>query len=165
MKTLIHHSRYRAFEPYDRMVSAFHFYSGIKLSECIESKKSSNIKHIKTIFSEYINDDKHATYDGSEHFFCDSKMMIDQFVRMERIAEDLNLTLKRLKVPSKISKLVLANIPTYKSTGRTNSCLTVSDYYSEETLGIVNTRLHEWFALGGYTLFNTLEELELYFAK
>lgn len=92
-------------------------------------------------------------------------MIIDQFVRMERIAEDLNLTLKRLKVPSKISKLVLANIPTYKSTGRTNSCLTVSDYYSEETLGIVNTRLPEWFALGGYTLFNTLEELELYFAK
>lgn len=146
--------------PYDRTISAFHHLGKQNLAAYIELKKEGNIDAIKDSFSKFMKDHSSAKYTGYRHFYCDSEMVIDHFVRKEQVASDLNFVLNQLGVPNEILKTINENIPTYKLTNRGESILNLSDYYSQETLDIVNERLSEWFKLGGYDCLNSLQELD-----
>ena len=146
--------------PYDRTISAFHHLGKQELAACVELKKAGNIDAIKDSFSKFLKENSSAKYTGYRHFFCDSEMVIDHFVRKEQVANDLNLILKRLDVPVEILKTINENIPTHKLTNRGESILNLSDYYSQESLDIVNERLSRWFKLGGYDCLNSLQELD-----
>ena len=145
--------------PYDRVVSAFHHLGKQELGEYIEMKKNGNISAIKDNFAVYIENHPSAKYNGNQHFFCDSVMVIDHFVRMEEMVGDLSSVLKKVDVPSDIHDLIIENIPTFKKTSRSESPLQLSDYFTNETLEIVNKRYSTWFDLGGYVRANTVDEL------
>ena len=145
--------------PYDRAVSAFHHLGKQDLGECIEMKKNSNINVIKDNFTEFMNSNPSAKYNGYKHFFCDSKMVINHFVRMEEIVGDLSSLLKKLDVPGDIHEVIIENIPTLKKTIRSDSAMQLSDYFTHETIEIVNKICSEWFELGGYVRVNSTNEL------
>ena len=145
--------------PYDRVVSAFHHFGKQKLSEYVEIKKSGNISKIKDNFSEFISNHPAAKYNGRQHFYCDSEMAIDHFVRMEEMFVDLSSVLKSLGVPSDIHDIIVKNIPAFKKTSRAESSLQLADYFTHETIEIVNNTYAEWFELGGYVLSNSVSEL------
>ena len=145
--------------PYDRVVSAFHHLGKQKLDDYVEMKKNGNISAIKDNFAMYINNHPSAKYSGNIHFFCDSEMVIDHFVRMEEIVGDLSSVLKKIDVPSDIHGLIIENIPIFKKSSRPKSPLQLSDYFTNETLEIVNKRYSKWFDLGGYVCANTANEL------
>ena len=146
--------------PYDRVISAFHYFGNQKLSAFIELKQNGNINAIKDAFAEYVHKDPTAKYDGREHFFCGSEMVIDHFVRKESIGEDLSFVMKRLDVPNEAFKNIMENIPTFKMSRRSESLLHATDYYTQEVLEIVNNRYSEWFAYGGYNRMNSTQELD-----
>ena len=122
-------------------------------------KKNGNISVIKDNFMVYIENHPSAKYSGNRHFFCDSEMVIDHFVRMEEMVGDLSSVLKKIGVPSDIHGLIVENIPTLKKTSRSESLLQLSDYFTNETLEIVNKRHSKWFDLGGYVRANIANEL------
>ena len=108
------------------------------MGACVELKKSGRIDAIKDSFSKFLKEHSSTKYTGCHHFFCDSEMVINHFVRKEHIANDLNLALKRLDVPIEILKTINENIPTSKLISRGKSILNSSDYCSQESLDIIN---------------------------
>lgn len=146
--------------PYDRVISSFHWCEKNSLGRCVNSKKDGNVNAIKDDFSKFINSNPNAKYNASDHFFCDSEMVIDHFVRMEKMNGDLDFALNKLDVPSDIRNLIINNIPEFKKTSRSESALQFSDYYSRETLEVVNNVYSKWFDLGGYTCVNSIHELD-----
>ena len=148
--------------PYDRLISAFHFSTKQKVSDFIALKRNNRFDEIKNRFADYVRNHNSAFYDGSAHFFCDSKMMIDKFVRMESITNDLEEIFDHLKVPQKTSQIIFSKFPQFKKTERFNSPLVFSDYYTEKILHIINKRMSNWFDLGNYVRCQSIEELREY---
>ena len=146
--------------PYDRFISSYHWFGEQKLSETIEMRKNGNINSIKDNFANYINNHVTAKYNGRQHFSLGPKMVIDHFVRMEHMASDLIIVLKKLDVQSNIFDYVIENIPTFKKTPRSESSLQLSDYFTHETLEFVNEVCSDWFGLGGYTCAGTIGDLD-----
>ena len=87
-------------------------------------------------------------------------MLIDKFVRMEYLQEDLTDVLNYLNAPEEIFKNNLSNIPKLKDSGRSDTCLNVSDYFTDKTLEAVNERYSDWFSFGGYVKYNTVASFE-----
>lgn len=143
--------------PYDRLISEFHFFTKQKISEFIALKQNRRIDEIKNRFASYIG--KNIKYDGKMHFYCNTEMVIDKFVRMESITNDVEEIFDHLKVPKEISQIILSRFPQFKKTERANSPLVFSDYYTEEVLDITNKRMSNWFDLGNYVRCKSLEEL------
>ena len=54
---------------------------------------------------------------------------------------------------------ILSDIPAFKTSGRSESALTLADY-SGESLEIVNKRFSDWFVWGGYVMAESLVDLE-----
>lgn len=151
--------------PYDRFISSFHHFGGNCIEQCITLKQDGKINYIRDAFNRYATEHKSALYTGLEHFYCDSKMVIDEFVRMENIGNDLKAVLERLNVANDISGFILTNIPQYKKTIRAESVLRISDYYTKESLDIVNERFLNWLTLGGYERYDTVDQLERHSAS
>ncbi len=145
--------------PYDRLISAFHFFTKQKISRFINLKKNGKIAEIKNRFTSYIKNHKSASYDGRDHFFCNSEMLIDKFVRMETIISDVEEILDHLKVPKETTHIILSHFPEFKKTKRSDSLLNFSDYYTEESLDFANKNLSSWFSLGGYVRCESIEEI------
>ena len=148
--------------PYDQLISAFHFSTKQNISEFIDLKKNNRDNEIKNRFTSYVRDNK---YDGKKHFYCDSEMVIDKFVRMEFIINDVKEILDYLKVPKETSQIILSQFPQYKKTARADSLLNFSDYYTEEILNITNKRMVKWFEFGNYILCKSIEELRKRYLK
>ena len=55
---------------------------------------------------------------------------------------------------------MLSSIPHAKKTKRSDSILLASDYYTEQTIDIVNKRFASWFEWGGYTLCKAVKDLD-----
>ena len=146
--------------PYDQFISRFHFFSKQKVPEFIDLKQNGRTDEIKKRFTSYVKNSKTASYDGKAHFFCNSEMLIDKFVRMESITSDIEEIFDHLKVPKEISQIIISRFPKLKITKRADSPLNYSDYYTEETLGIVNKTLSFWFDLGSYVRCQSIEELK-----
>ena len=87
-------------------------------------------------------------------------MLIEKFVRMEYLRDDLAEVFDHLKVPAEISKKILLRIPRFKDSGRLSTCLNVADYFSDRTLQVVNKRFSDWFEYGGYLKHNSVVNLE-----
>ena len=153
--------------PYDTYISGFHHFCNQNIPEYINLKRNGRTDEIKTNFANYVNhiQDKTSIFDGKIHFFCDSEMLIDKFVRMESITNDMEEIFYYLKVPKEISKTILLQFPKFKLSGRADSSLNIPDYYTEETLEIVNQTLSDWFGLGGYVRCQSIEELKKFFCK
>ena len=147
--------------PYDRLVSHFHFFDGEfgSLEEFIELKRSGKSDEIRRRFEEYCVN-KPVKYNAREHWYIGSDMLIDKFVRMEHLSEDIADILNYLKVPTKTSKIILSHIPQYKKSGRRESCLNVADYFTEKTLEMVNNHYSDWFSFGGYTKHNFVVDFD-----
>ena len=142
--------------PYDRTISGFHYSNKHKISEFIALKQNKRIDEIKNRFASHVRNNK---YYGKMHFYCDSEMVIDKFVRMESIINDVEEIFDYLKVPKEKSQIILSRFPEFKKTERANSPLVFSDYYTEETLDIINKRMSNWFDLGNYVRCKSIEEL------
>jgi len=151
--------------PYERLISSFHYFGGYPLDKFTHYKLNGEGDSIKSAFTEYIKSHKSAFYDGRAHFYCDNQMIIDKFVRAEHLHKDLSDVLNYLDASSDDSKNILANIPAFKVSKRSQSNLVVSDYYTTETLELVNNRLSDWFALGGYTRIDSISDLENQYKK
>ena len=148
--------------PYDRLISAFHFFTKQKISEFIALKQNKRIDEIKNRFASYA---RNNTYDGKRHFYCDSEMVIDKFVRMESITNDVEEIFDHLKVPKDISQIIFSRFPQFKKTERADSPLVFSDYYTEEILDFTNKRMSNWFDLGNYMRCKSIEELSECYLK
>ena len=93
-------------------------------------------------------------------------MMIDKFVRMESISKDLKEILNHLKVPREVQGIISSNIPEHKkNTTRIGSNLTISDYFTEESIEFINKKFSNWFILGGYKICQSEKELIQHFKK
>lgn len=145
--------------PYDRFVSAFHYFTDPDIPKFSNLKNTGRVDEIKTLFKFYLQTHPTARYDARDHFYCKSRLAIDQFIRREFIGEDLSATLDTLNVTSGLKDVILSNIPSFKTSGRGQSLLTVSDYYDEETLSIINQRVPDWFDFGGYKMVETISEM------
>ena len=147
--------------PYDRIVSHFHFFGGEvnPLQEFIELKKCGGIDEICRRFEDYLEYGP-SRYNARRHWYIGPNMLIDKFVRMEYLREDLNDVLSHLNVPTEISKKILSNIPRFKESNRFNSCLKTADYFTDKTLEMVNNRYSEWFSRGGYVKQESVVGLE-----
>lgn len=144
-------------QPYDRCISAFHHLGNHSLEDIEARKRYGDTALIKRDFQDFINAN---TYDGSEHFYCDKKMIIDRFIRQEFLKEDLRAVLDMLSVSADVAAYILGNIPVFKMTRRKFSFMSTIDYYDDTSLSIVNKRFSNWFALGGYEMVHSLEELK-----
>jgi len=152
--------------PYDRAISAFHHFGKQNIHELIGFKNKGSFIEIKKAFTSYLKNHDSAQYDGREHFFINSKMMIDKFVRMESISKDLKEILNHLKVPREVQGIISSNIPEHKkNTTRIGSNLTISDYFTEETIEFINKKFSNWFTLGGYKICQSETELNQHFKK
>ena len=149
-------------DPYDRMISAFHYFGDNSLDYFISLKQNGMVNSIKNAFSAFINEHDAAYYDASQHFYVNSVMAIDKFVRMEFINHDLKDIFRNLNVSGEDSRTILDNIRYYKRSNRWKSGLVISDYYCQETLEIVNSRFSHWFLLGNYTLCESEADLLKY---
>jgi len=147
--------------PYDRLVSHFHFYTGRKNSvkEFVELKRRGRIDEICRRFEDYLEYEP-SRNTARRHWYIGSDMLIDKFVRMEYLREDLNDVLNHLNVSTEISKKILSRIPTFKDSGRSDTCLNVADYFTDKTLKVVNERFSDWFSLGGYIKHDSVINLE-----
>jgi len=143
--------------PYDRCISAFHYNGKQELSKCIDLKNAGEVDQIREEFAAFLAQDK---YSGRQHFCCDSKMAIDGFIKQEAFSADLAAVLARLNVASEIVDKILSDIPAFKTSGRSESALTLADYFSGESLEIVNKRFSDWFVWGGYVMAESLVDLE-----
>ena len=56
--------------PYDRLISAFHFFDKQKIPIIINLKQNGRNNEIKNRFASFVKNNKFACYDGREHFFC-----------------------------------------------------------------------------------------------
>ena len=144
-------------QPYDRCISAFHHLGNHSLRDIEARKRCGDSELIKRDFLDFMNTN---TYDGTEHFYCDEEMIIDKFIRQEFLKEDLRAVLDMLSVGADIAAYILGNIPIFKMTRRKYSFLRSIDYYDDASLSIVNKRFSNWFALGGYKMAHSLEDLE-----
>ena len=91
--------------------------------------------------------------------------MLRQQVQIDNLSEkntysDIKEALNYLKVPSETKDIILSSIPRAKATKRADSILQISDYYTEDSINIVNSRCAAWFELGGYTLCTAVKDLE-----
>jgi len=147
--------------PYDRLVSHFHFFEKRKnsLKEFVKLKQCGRIDEICRRFEDYLEyGPSHNT--ARQHWYIQSDMLIDKFARMEYLREDLSDILNHLNVPAEIFKKIFSKIPKLKASGRSNTCLNVADYYTDKTLEVVNERFSDWFSLGGYVKHNSVIGLE-----
>ncbi|MFN7882299.1 MAG: sulfotransferase family 2 domain-containing protein [bacterium] len=144
-------------QPYDRCISAFHHLGNHSLDDIEARKRYGGTELIKRDFHDFLNAD---TYDGTEHFYCDKKMIIDRFIRQEFLKEDLKAVLDMLSVSADIAAYILGNIPTFKMKRRKYSFMRIIDYYDDTSLSIVNKRFCNWFALGGYEMAHSLDDLK-----
>ncbi len=143
--------------PYDRCISAFHHLGKHSLDDIEAEKKYGDSAIIKRKFRDFLSEN---TYDGEEHFYCDKKMIIDKFIRQEFLKEDLNYIFDLISVRADIKALILGHIPNFKMTRRKFSFIKAIDYYDETSLSVVNKRFSNWFALGGYEMAHSLEDLK-----
>jgi hypothetical protein len=144
-------------QPYDRCISAFHHLGKYSLEDIEARKRYGDTALIKRDFHDFMSTN---TYDGAEHFYCDRKMIIDRFIRQEFLKEDLRAVLDMLSVGADIAAYILGDIPIFKMTGRKYSFMRSIDYYDDASLSIVNKRFSNRFALGGYKMAHSLEDLE-----
>lgn len=148
--------------PYDRIVSHFHFFKGNSnpLDEFVELKRHGRINEIRRRFEDYLVSGPSAGI-CRHHWYVRSNMLIDKFIRSEFLREDLSDALVDLKVPVEISAKILNNIPQHKNSGRSDTCLNVADYFTDRSLEMINTKYSQWFSLGKYLKYNSIAELEL----
>ena len=148
--------------PYDRLISRFHFRSKRNtLKEFIELKQCGRIDEICQRFEDFM-EHKSSRYNARAHWYIGPNMLIDKFIRMEYLREDLSDTLNHLNVRTAISKKILSSIPRFKDSGRSDTCLNIADYFTYKTLELVNKRFSDWFSLGGYVKYNSVVDLEYY---
>lgn len=147
--------------PYDRIISHFHFFKGNKntLEEFVELKGGNRIDEIRRRFEDYLESGPSAG-NCRHHWYIRSDMLINKFVRSEFLREDLSEALIDLNVPAEISSKILSNIPQHKNSGRSDTCLNIADYFTDKTLEIVNKKYSEWFTFGRYLKHNSMVELE-----
>ena len=123
--------------PYDRLVSHFHFFDRFfkenknPVEKFAELKQCGSIDEICRRFEDYLEYGP-SRYTAREHWYIGSDMLIDKFVRMEYLREDLNDTLNHLNVPAEISKKILSRIPKFKDSGRSDTCLNAVDYFTDK---------------------------------
>jgi hypothetical protein len=137
--------------PYTRAISAFHFFGQQKVSDYESLKANGDSETIKSAFTEYLLNHKSAEYDGKKHFYSGDKMIIDKFIRQESLSVDLEDVLILLSIPTDLKSHILENIPSFKANQKISS-LNVDDYYSNQSLEIINERCAHWFALGKYPM-------------
>ena len=147
--------------PYDRLVSHFHFFKNKKnpVEEFVELKQCDRIDEIRRRFEDYLEYGP-SQYTAREHWYIGPDMLIDKFVRMEYLQEDLNDVLNHLSVSAEISDKILSGIPSFKVSGRSDTCLSIADYFTDKTLKVVNERLSDWFSFGGYVKHKSIDSLE-----
>lgn len=147
--------------PYDRIVSHFHFFNKREnpVKEFVELKQCGRIDEICRRFEEYLEYGPFR-YTARQHWYIGSNMLIDKFVRMEYLREDLSDVLNHLNVPVEISKNILSRIPRFKDSGRSDTCLKLADYFTDKTLEVVNKKCSDWFPLGGYVKHDSVISME-----
>lgn len=146
--------------PYDRLVSHFHFRNKRNtLEEFVELKQCNRIDEICRRFEDYLESEP-SQYTAREHWYIGPDMLIDKFVRMEYLREDLSDVLNYLNVSAEISDKILSRIPRFKDSGRSDTCLSIADYFTDKTLEVVNERLSDWFSLGGYVKHKSIDSLK-----
>ena len=147
--------------PYDRLVSELHFFWEKKnpVEKFVEFKRCGRIDEICRRFEHYLEYGP-SRYTGRNHWYIRNNMLIDKFVRMEYLREDIEDVLKYLNVSAETSKKILSKIPKYKDSGRSDTCLNIADYFTDRTLEVVNDRYSDWFSFGGYVKYNSVFQLE-----
>ena len=144
-------------------MSHFHFFKVNKspVEEFVELKRRGRIDEICRRFEDYLEYGP-SRYTARRHWYIRSDMLIDKFVRMEYLREDLDDVLNHLNVSAEISQKILSRIPKFRDSGRSDSCLNVADYFTYKTLELVNKRFSDWFSLGGYVKYNSVADMEYY---
>lgn len=147
--------------PYDRCISAFHFQNRTEEAKGIDNfvllKKTGKIDQIKKSFASFMLGNK---YSGMMHFYCGSTMVIDKFIKMEEIPGGLSDVFAKLNVARDLSEYIIANIPKFKKTSRAKIGLKISDYYTPETINVVNSLYSNWFVWGNYEICQSLTDLD-----
>ena len=87
--------------PYRRAVSAFHFsskrlHNGKNKTQIIQNNVS-----LKSQFLNFLRKHKASDYTGRHLFFVKEKLIIDGFVRQEKLEDDLKNILKRIGLKNK----------------------------------------------------------------
>ena len=147
--------------PYDRLVSHFHFFKRKEnpLKEFVELKQCGRIDDICRRFKDYL-DYGPSRYTDRPYWYIGSNMLIDKFVRKEYLREDLSDVLNHLNVSTEISEKILSRIPDFKDSGRSETCLDVADYFTDETIKFVNERYSDWFSFGEYVKHDSVASLK-----
>ena len=110
--------------PYDKMVSRYHWdNSKLSFTEFVKTKHNNNL-HIHSI---------------------NGKSVCDYFIRYEYLEEDIKTLCKKLNIDS----YDLSLLPKHKSTQRKNK-IHWSNYYNDETKNIVYNKHKKEFELFGY---------------
>lgn len=152
--------------PYSHAISAFHYYHARDIvKELIKFKQCGHIDDIHRIFGRYLEGTEihpHARNTESKHWYIGSNMLVDKFVRMEYLLEDLSDVLNHLNVSAGTSKKILSRIPEFKVTNRSNTCLNDADYYTDKTLEVINKRYSNWFTFGGYVKHSSVVSMEYF---
>lgn len=145
--------------PYDMLISAHHHLGRRSLTDTLNQKLKGKSKEIKHDFFSYIQEFPNM---AGIYFYHNKKMIIDKFIRIEKINEGIAHTLALLKIPSNESKAVLENIPNFKMTNRKNIDLSLYNYYSVNAIKFVSDKFRNWFSLGGYIACNSINDLRNY---
>jgi len=117
--------------PYDKMVSLFHFFGGK-----VDGNLKENFK--KYCIQNSSSDLNRITIDGK--FICDI------FIRYENLENDLVIVCNKLG----LNECNIKDLPKFKSSSRDRSISSYREYYDEETKKIVYDKHKEEFEYFGY---------------
>ena len=142
--------------PYDRAVSAFHAMSKRNpVSQVYQLKQDGESDKIKDMFYQYLCSNE---YNGSMHFCINDEYQIDYLIRAESIAADLKNVFSELSVSESLAEHIIQSIPHAKNANRSRYQLFLSDYFSHDSLSIVNDRFSQWFEIGPYTKVSSIND-------
>lgn len=148
--------------PYDKIVSAFHFINKIKLK--------SNKKEYKTLLSLLKNKENCSNYEYSHAFMLQYQDLLDENnnLNIDYLGDFNNLNNDFVSILQKIgiqkilhSKLIENNIKHNAS----NSLKNYIDYYNEETLQLVNEYFKIDFEKFNFKMYSNMDEFKKEFEK
>lgn len=143
--------------PYRRAISAFHFFAKRLHNSKNKTQIIQNNVSLKSEFLNFLTKQKASNYTGKEHFFVKEKLIIDGFVRQEKLEDDLKNILKQLGLKNNEINEIVKKIPEFKLNHHLREINPI-DYFNQESLDIINKKFTFWFSLGDYKMLNNCNE-------
>lgn len=142
-------------DPYQKAVSLFLWLGPLTYKQAQELAATSP-NRLRSIFLLFLQCQRNVSdlLTDSSRLLMNGSLIIDHVLRYERLDHDLSDLIEKLSLPLSINEL-----RHLKSSGRTSNRHILSQYFSSESLGIVNRYFDWYFSLFCYSKYDKISDL------